>query len=146
MGLHYRYSHPTTPAGSGFDIDLGAVVQVGAVDGLVTRAYTGDAGQCDITIDDPDGTLDIKGLHRFYVTEDECPAGDTVVWNGYITEQKISRSTYGETYLHGAARGWSVGLTVSDLQHRAYQRAQWSRKTGVSTGSVGNALRGAGVR
>lgn len=111
MAPTFRYSHPTTPAGTGFDTDLGSVVPWGSISGLVTMAAAGEVGISTIYIDDPNGSLDIKGLHRFRMVESE--ASTDPVWNGYINEQAVGRMGAVEEFSGGtAARSWE--LTLSD--------------------------------
>ena len=68
MVIALHYSHPTTPAGAGFDEVLadalaialfsgGSVQASDAMTGLVQAAIAGDVAQSSIILDDPDGTL-----------------------------------------------------------------------------------------
>ena len=143
MTLHVHYSHPTTPDGTGYDIDLGDVLLLAtaapgsgfqgtdALTGMVTAAAVGDSATTAAVLDDPSGTLGnagdgILGLHRMYFKEDACPSNDQVQWNGYVGAREYRRaSAMGFTL--GAARRITTDLSDDNLilgfkQLRSFKR------------------------
>jgi hypothetical protein len=109
--LIHHWSHPTTPAGTGWDIVQSNVVRLTTEKGFSARAALGEAEVIRIIVDDLTGIADFKRLHRWYMVEDETD-GDQLVWNGYISDQWIDRGEEGDlVHSIGAGRRWELELT-----------------------------------
>ncbi len=116
MSLHFFYT-----SAPGVTVDLGtSVVRLGSITGLTTQAEAGNSPTSSIEVDDPDGSLDFIGLKRFYVTEDACPAGKQMLWNGYLRARRVRRGDAKRPSLRtGAARVWTLDLVdVNSLLDR----------------------------
>jgi hypothetical protein len=101
MALNYIYSDST---GSTIDItDRCRLYQLSVKD----QAEEGAVAISSLTIDDPDGDLEITGHRRLYIFEDTAPAGDQVIYNGFTSNERIIRGPSGRT---GASRQWVVDL------------------------------------
>ena len=88
--LVFHYSHPTTPAGPGFDTVIADAVEIDPQHSLTEAAAMGDAA-VSVNVDDPAAAYDFKGLHRWYAVETDCPSDDHYAWDGYIGKQTIGR-------------------------------------------------------
>jgi hypothetical protein len=109
--LIHHWSHPTTPAGIGWDIVQSNVVRLTTEKGFIARAALGEAEIIRVIVDDPTGAADYKTLHRWYMVEDETP-GDQLVWNGYISDQWIDRGDEGDLiFPTGVGRRWELEIT-----------------------------------
>ncbi len=109
--LVHHWSHPTTPAGLGWDIVQTGKVRLITEKGFSARAALGEAEVIRVIVDDPTGVADYKRLHRWYMVEDET-AGDQLVWNGYISDQFIDRGEEGDlVHPTGTGRRWELELT-----------------------------------
>ena len=98
MVLHHHVSHPTTPAGPGFDNVVDGVVPLHAERGISARAELGQADSMSLVVADPSATQDFKGDWRWYMVEDAITdPTDQLVWNGYIGPQRID---------HGDGEDW----------------------------------------
>jgi hypothetical protein len=58
---------------------------------LKEHAEEGSVAISTVTISDPDMELDLDGLRRFWVVEDDSEATDDVIFGGFMASQKISR-------------------------------------------------------
>lgn len=111
MTLVWHYSSPTTPAGAGFDTIVANAVQVDPGHALTEAAALGEAAVVGVRVDDPGAAYDFAGMKRWYAIEDACPAGDQLVWTGYINDQEISRGAgSGTLFPRGAGRRWDLQL------------------------------------
>lgn len=109
--LVHHWSHPTTPAGPGWDIVQSGVVRLTTEKGFSARAALGEAETIRVTVDDDSGTADYKTLHRWYMVE-TATAGQQLVWNGYISDQWIDRGASGDLiFPFGAGRRWELEIT-----------------------------------
>lgn len=108
--LVHHWSHPTTPAGVGWDIIQSNVVRLDTEKGFSARAALGEAEVIRVLVDDPTGTMDFKRLHRWYMVEDETP-GDQLAWNGYISDQWTDRGDGDLINPYAAGRLWELELT-----------------------------------
>lgn len=108
--LVHHWSHATTPAGPGWDTVISGAVRLVTETGFSARAAVGEADVIRVVVDDPDATYDFKTLHRWYIVETDCPAGNQLVWNGYIGDQRISRGGDGILYPTGSGRVWELEL------------------------------------
>lgn len=95
MTLVHHWSHPTTPAGPGWDIVISNAVELSTEKGFAARAGLGEADVIQVTVDDPAGAYDFRRGHRWYMAETSIAAGNQLVWNGYIGDQEISRGGAG---------------------------------------------------
>ena len=85
-------------------VDLGkTAIRLGQVTGLISEAELGVAGICGIPIDDPDGTLTIRGWATFTVDESDCPVGQQRLFTGFLVDRKYRRGT-NDSLVTGAAR------------------------------------------
>ncbi len=108
--LVHHWSHPTTPAGTGWDI-VQTGVRLLTEKGFSARAALGEAEVIRVMVDDPTGTADYKTLHRWYMVE-TATSGQQLVWNGYISDQYIDRGEMGDLiHPFGTARRWELELT-----------------------------------
>ncbi len=107
--LVHHWSHPTTPAGPGWDTVISGRVQLVTETGFSARAALGEADVIRVIVDDPNGEYDFKTLHRWYMVETGCPANNQLVWNGYIGDQRISRGREG-LFPTGSGRQWELEL------------------------------------
>lgn len=82
---------------------------------LVEAAESGAIGQSSLTIDDPNGTINIIGLKRFVATESDC--GDERTLRGYIEERTYERG------VSEASNSRQIRVTISDLNDLLAQRA-----------------------
>jgi hypothetical protein len=65
----------------------------GGVSGLPEAAFNGEVGTAGITIEDPDGDLDLVGLHEFTVDEPDC-VGAERIFTGFLYGRTITRGNY----------------------------------------------------
>jgi len=108
--LQHHWSHPTSPAGAGWDIVISNRVRLVTETGFSARAAVGEADVIRVVVDDPNAEYDFKTLHRWYLVETECPSGNQLVWNGYIGDQRIVRGSDGILYPTGSGRVWELEL------------------------------------
>lgn len=73
------------------------------IEGL-TEAADGSVAFAGIQIEDPGGTLDLDGWHRFHVLEDAC--SQPRIFTGYFAARNISRGRY----RNGASRVWDCDV------------------------------------
>ncbi|MEO5965227.1 MAG: hypothetical protein ABIR11_07155 [Candidatus Limnocylindrales bacterium] len=90
---------------------------------VTTKAEEGVAAGSTILVDDPDGTFNVRGLRKVYVTETADTAQSIYV--GYTANRKIER---GYPYV-GAARRWTLNLydLNSVLDRRLGVGPDWKR-------------------
>ena len=108
--LQHHWSHPTSPAGAGWDIVISNRVRLVTETGFSARAAVGEADVIRVVVDDPNAEYDFKTLHRWYLVETACPSGNQLVWNGYIGDQRIIRGSDGILYPTGSGRVWELEL------------------------------------
>lgn len=106
----WHWSHPTTPAGTGWDIAITGDVQLLTEKGISARAALAEAETISVIVDDPDAIYDFKRAHRFYAVE-TATTGAQLAWNGYVTDAHILKGDQGDTIFPlGTGRRWHVDL------------------------------------
>lgn len=105
--LRWHWSHPTTPAGAGWDTVIADSVALAEEKQLSAKAMLGEADMTGIVVDDPSGAYDFKGQHRWYGAEDACRAGLTLT--GTLTKASGSATIAGSSTL------FSTELVAGDV-------------------------------
>lgn len=99
-----------------WDTDNDTAQLIGQVQTLTievsSSADEGAVGSCEIELDDPDATFDIRGHRRFWIVETAASADDWagVFYVGYTGERVISRGEGEHGHLTGAERTWKIKL------------------------------------
>jgi len=75
---------------------------------VTEHAEEGSVALSSITVDDPDGDLDVVGWRRTWTYEDTASGSNSLIHHGWIADRKVSRGPY----LTGAGRIWTI--TVAD--------------------------------
>ncbi len=108
--LVHHWSHPTTPAGPGWDTVISNAVQLVDEKGFAAKAALGEAEKITLLVDDPLGVYDFKRGHRWYMIETETD-GQQLVWNGYISDQSMNDGTgTGTVFPDGVGRRWTLEI------------------------------------
>lgn len=114
MTIIWHYSTPTTPAGTGSDVVINGAVEVSSRHQMSESAALGDASIVSVTVDDPDGAYNFRGLKRVYAIEDACPDDDHYAFNSYVGRQTISRGKTDVTFPVAAGRQWDLELVETN--------------------------------
>lgn len=77
----------------------------GGVAGLPSAAWLGETATGGVTIDDPEGDLDLTSWHTFTVDETSC--SKPRIWGGWLTGRKIRRGPHRT----GPGRVWDCDIT-----------------------------------
>lgn len=93
-----RFSYALTDLGN-------TVVRLGSMSGLTMRAYKGEVASCEISLDDPAGSIDIEPFRSFVVDEMACSATRIGKW--YVVQRTYERT---DSYRTGPARRIKVAL------------------------------------
>lgn len=93
MTLRHHYSQPADPLPSGDTTLLDRVRLEDEQEGWQMIAALGEAAISRVVLEDAPADLDLVGLRRWYLVEDEETPGTPgqVVWYGYVARQRISR-------------------------------------------------------
>lgn len=80
---------------------------IAGINGLPASAYYGEALTGGIQVDDPDGSIELEGLHVLTVDETACTGAERI-WTGWISGRRVSRGPL--PYKSGASRVWDVDI------------------------------------
>lgn len=78
--------------------------------GLSAAAVVGQVDMSTIYVQDPDGTRDYVPYKVWKMVEDACPAGNQVVWHGYVGDAAITRKAGAGYQIGSVARIWKIEL------------------------------------
>lgn len=82
---------------------------------LIANSEEGTVATSQLLVDDLSGALDIVGLRRVWAYEDTAPAGNQIIWTGYIGDREYGRRAGGEDeFVVGADRRISTALVESN--------------------------------
>jgi hypothetical protein len=77
--------------------------------GFAASAELGQVEVCSVMVEDAGGTRDYVGLKSWQIKE--TAASDPVIWNGFVTRQRIHRGESDRRFPTGAGRVWEIELT-----------------------------------
>jgi hypothetical protein len=75
---------------------------------VTEHAEEGSVALSAITIDDPDGDLDVVGWRRIWAYEDTATGSNSLIYHAWVGDKRVTRGTY----LTQAGRTWTI--TVAD--------------------------------
>lgn len=91
-------------------VDLTSVVALANQrQGFATSAKLGQAESIGIVVDDRDGTLSFTGHKAWTIRETTAPAGNQVIWVGFVGPKAVSRKS-DVIYPNAAGRVWDITL------------------------------------
>lgn len=88
-------------------------------------AEEGSVGTSEITLEDPDGELDIVAWRRVWAYEDTATGSNSLIYYGWITDKRIERGPFKT----GTARVWRVSMVDQNavLNFRVFRGSGGSR-------------------
>lgn len=108
--IEHHYSRPTTPAGAGFDYTILEGVEIQNETDFSASAALGEADICKVVVDDPNAVWDFAGHRRWYLAE-KAISSNTLVWTGYIGQQRVHRRNADTgSNITSAGRVWELDL------------------------------------